>query len=184
MGRKKPSPEGFLWPLAEKSEKAFRRSGSELCFRHAERGLAVWPDGVWRPREKYEHVCREYWKGGCLDQEGILEPNWRGKLRRLAFVLKDDSQSVPWPAALVSPGCWLEMKIPQPSPDPLKQNLQRWGPAVCGLTNPLGESNAHWSLRTSTVGVYSAAYVQTGKFNSFPQTSGLKKNFFLSSELL
>lgn len=30
------------------------------------------------------------------------------------------------------------------------------------------------------MGVYSAAYVQTGKFNSFPQTSGLKKNFFYS----
>lgn len=58
------------------------------------------------------------------------------------------------------------------------------GARGCGVADPLRDSNARWSSTTSEVGVCSTAYIWTGKFNSFPQKSGLKNIFFLSSEPL
>lgn len=104
-------------------------------------------------------------------EKAYWSPVLKGRAKETGLPLFEDAQSVPRPATSGSPGSWLDMQILHSHPRP---RFSRFNSAGCGLTNPLGVSNAHRSLRTTQIGVYSATYFQTGKFNSFPQTKGLK----------
>lgn len=68
-----------------------------------------------------------------------LTVSW--KLQACNQVTENDSQSgVPGPAALASPGDWLEMHLLRVHPDLLSQNLWEWGPANCIFTDLPGDS--------------------------------------------
>lgn len=177
--REKPcEPRATSVPFGEKvREGLWEEAACELCLRPAERGLAS--GRVGHDAQKGDacvcagNVGKEDSKAGKVDQS----PSLKERAKEMGLSLKSRNFSKhARPAAPVCPGSQLETRRLQPCPRPTDSEPGA-GAHGCGVADPLDDSRASWSVRTSEAGVCSTAYIRTGKFNSFPQKSGLKTFF-------